>query len=196
MNFLKKLTFFTLPIVFIMLIIISAMATAAEKDLIEQSLDYLEQLEYNLAIDTLEQAALALCEKAHLELRNIHFIENEASGFGFYQAKESNIFAQGETFLIYAEPKNYTIKKVQQGLFEIHFKQDIYILDMEDNILWGQKDYLDFHVLSHQPNNEIFISNTISQDSPFPKGEYKFLLVVKDVLSQKTVEEYINFIVN
>jgi len=66
---------------------------------------------------------------------------------------------------------------------------------MEGNILWGQKDFLDYHIFSHNPNNELYISNTVTQDTPFPKGEYQFQLVLKDVFSQKTVEQNIEFIV-
>lgn len=169
--------------------------TATEKKLIEQSLQYLEQHDYNMAIDLLEEALLSIREKAQLGLVNVQFTENKATGFGMYQIREDANFAQGETFYIYAEPKNYSIKENEQGLFEIHFKQDLYITDMEGDILWGKKDYLEFHVLSHKPNSEVHITNTVTQESPFPKGEYQFQMVLKDVLSQKTVEQTIDFIV-
>ncbi len=165
----------------------------SEKALIEQSLEYLEQQNYNEAIESLEKALLSIREKAQLELNNLRFTESEAIGFGMYQLREGISFAQGETFNIYAEAKNYTIKEVGEEQFEIHIKEDLYILDMEGNILWGQKDFLDYHVFSHRANYEIFITNTVTQDSPFPKGEYQFQLVLKDVFSQKTVEETIAF---
>jgi hypothetical protein len=168
---------------------------AQDTILIEQSLEYLQQQNYNMAIDSLEKAILLLREKAKLELKNLQFTEDEATGFGMYQTRQDGYFAQGETFLIYTEPKNYTVKVIEQGLYEIHIKEDIYILDKEGNILWGQKDFLDYHLISHAPNNEVFITNTITQDTPFPKGEYQFQLVLKDVFSQKTVEQNIEFIV-
>lgn len=165
----------------------------SEKTLIEQSLDYLEQKNYNMAIESLEKALLSIREKAQLELNNLRFTENEAMGFGMYQVREDITFTQEETFNIYAEAKNYTIKKIEEEQFEIHIKEDLYILDMEGNILWGQKDFLDYHIFSHRPNDEIFITNTVTQDSPFPKGDYQFQLVLKDVFSQKTVEKTIVF---
>jgi len=125
----------------------------------------------------------------------VKFTENEAMGFGIYQELEYNTITQEETFYIYAEPKNYTIKEIEEELFEIHIKEDLYILDMEGNILWGQKDFLDYHLFSHRPNNEIYITNTVTQDTPFPEGKYQFLLVLKDVFSQKTVEQTIEFII-
>ncbi len=170
-------------------------AISSEQTLIEQSLEYLEQQNYNKAIETLEKALLSIRQKSQLQLKSLQFTEDEAIGFGMYQVRQDANFEQGETFLIYAEPRNYTTKEIEEELFEIHFKEDIYLLDMEGNILWGQKDYLDYHVFSHHPNNEIFITNTITQDSPFPKGEYQFQLVLKDVLSQKTVEQTIEFVI-
>jgi hypothetical protein len=175
--------------------IMTITAISSEQTLIEQSLEYLEQQNYNKAIETLEKALLSIRQKSQLQLKSLQFTEDEAIGFGMYQVRQDANFEQGETFLIYAEPRNYTTKEIEEELFEIHFKEDIYLLDMEGNILWGQKDYLDYHVFSHHPNNEIFITNTITQDSPFPKGEYQFQLVLKDVLSQKTVEQTIEFVI-
>lgn len=168
---------------------------ASEKNLIEKSLEFLEQKEYSMAIDVLDQAILLIREKASLELKNLQFTKEEAAGFGLYKPRKDNSFNQGETFFIYAEPKNYTIRNIEQDQYEIHFKEDIYILDMEGNILWGQKDFLDYHIFSSSPNREIFITNMITQDTPFPQGEYQFQIVLKDVFSQKTVEESISFIV-
>jgi len=178
-----------------LLVIMTVAVVASEKILIEQTLEYLKQQNYNLATDTLEKALLLLREKAQLELKNIQFTESEATGFGIYQTRKDNIFVQGETFLMYVEPKNYTIKEIEQELYEIHIKEDIYILDMEGNILWGQKDFFEYNVFSHNPNNELFITNSITQETPFPKGEYQFQLVLKDVFSQKTVEKTINFVI-
>src|SRR6056297_1332421 len=186
---------FCFLLIIVLTLIMTITAIASEQTLIEQSLEYLEEENYNMAIETLEKALLPIRQKAQLQLKNVLFTEDKAMGFGMYQARQDANFEQGETFLIYAEPRNYTIKENEDELFEIHFKEDVYLMDMEGNILWGQKDYLDYHVFSHHPNNEIFITNTITQDSPFPKGEYQFQLVLKDVLSQKTVEKTIEFVI-
>jgi len=191
----KIIKYLHLISVITLVIIIPMTIMASEKTLIEQSLEYLEEQNYIMAIDTLEKALLSIREKAQLQLKNLQFTEDNATGFGMYQIRQDATFIQGETFLIYAEPKNYNIKEIEQGLFEIHIKEDLYILDMEGNILWGQKDFLDYHIFSHNPNNDLYISNTVTQDTPFPKGEYQFQLVLKDVFSQKTVEQNIEFIV-
>ena len=186
---------FCFLLIMVLTLIIAITAIASEQTLIEQSLEYLEEENYNMAIETLEKALLSIRQKAQLQLKNVQFTENEARGFGMYQLRQDANFEPGETFQIYAEPKNYTTKEIEEELYEIHFKEDIYLLDMEGNILWGQKGYLEYHVFSHRPYNEIFITNTITQDSPFPEGEYQFQLVLKDVLSQKTVEQTIDFVI-
>ncbi len=176
---------------------ISIAIIASEVTFIEQALEYLQQQNYNMAVTSLEKALLQIREKAKLELKNLQFTVEDASGFGMYQTRQNEHFAQGETFFIYTEPKNYTIKEVEQNLYEIHIKEDIYLLNEEGNneILWGQKDFLDYHIFSHNPNNELFITNTITQDMPFPAGKYLFRLVIKDVFSQKTVEQTIGFVI-
>ena len=71
----------------------------------------------------------------------------------------------------------------------------IYILDQNNNILFKQEDFLDYHITSHSKNLDLFITNTLTQTSPFPVGDYKFLLVLKDVFSGKTTEVTIDFTV-
>lgn len=196
---MKKIyLFLSLSLIFLLLTLFTQTIAASDnqaKTLIEQSLDYLEAQDFNMAVESLEKALLLIREKSALEMNNLAFTTNEAIGFGMYEEREHDTFTQGETFYLYAEPKNYTIKQIEEELFEIHIKEDLYILDMEGNILWGQKDFLDYHIFSHKPNNEIFITNTVTQDSPFPIGEYQFQLVIKDVFSQKAVEQTIEFII-
>lgn len=192
---MKKLICLFLALIVALTVMMPMTILASETMLIEQALENIRSQDYSTAIDLLEEALLLIRQKAPLEIRSLQFTENEAGGFGLYQIRQNNNFTQGETFYIYAEPKNHTTKEIEQGLYEIHIREDIYILDMEGNILWGQKDFLDYHIFSHSPNNEIFITNSITQDTPFPIGEYQFQLVLKDVFSQKTVEQNIAFVI-
>lgn len=164
-----------------------------EKDSINQALKYLDENRYNEAVGELEEALLLVKSKADLEFINVLFTEDEAWGFGMYNERGNSTYTQGETFLMYGEAKNYTIKKIEKDLYEIYLKEDIYILDEDNNILFGQADFLDYHIKSHSKNFDLFINNTITQTSPFPVGNYKFRLVLKDVFSQKTTETIIKF---
>jgi len=173
MNLSKKFIFLGLISIFIITSVTMFSFASEEKDYINQAIKLIDEEKYNEAAGELE----------------------EAPGFGMYNLRENITFTQGETFYMYGEAKNYTIKKNNEKLFEIYLKEDIYILDEENNILFGQTDFLDYHITSHSKNSDLFINNTITQTSPFPAGNYKFRLVLKDVFSQKTTEVIIDFTV-
>ena len=193
MKALKNIIFAGLILIFLISSFTISSFAKEDKDYINQTLKYLDENKYNEAVGELEEALILVKSKADLDFVNILFIKEEAPGFGMYNSRESSTFAQGETFYMYGEAKNYTIKEIDENLFEIYLKEDIYILDEENNILFGQADFLDYHITSHSKNSDIFISNTITQTSPFPIGNYKFRLVLKDVFSQKTTEAIIEF---
>jgi len=195
MNLSKKLILLALVLIFI----ITSMATfsfaSEEKDYINRALKLIDEEKYNKAVGELEEALMVVRSKASLEFVNVIFTDEEAWGFGMYNQREDTIFAQGETFLMYGEARNYTIKEIKKDLYEIYLKEDIYILDKNNNILFKQEDFLDYHITSHSKNFDLFINNTLTQTSPFPVGDYKFLLVLKDVFSEKTTEVTIDFTV-
>ena len=83
------------------------------------------------------------------------------------------------------------IKEIERT--DISFAEEYDVQD--NNVLFGQADFLDYHIMSHSRNFDLFINNTITQTSPFPVGNYKFRLVLKDVFSQKTTEAIIEFTV-
>jgi len=114
--------------------------------------------------------------------------------FGIYNPRENAMFRQEDTIFIYGEPKNYAYKEIQKGLFEIHFKVEIYLLDSSNNILGGDINFLDFPLTSRVKNSEIFISGEIPvKNLSLPPGDYQFRFILKDVLSQKTTEATIEF---
>ena len=160
---------------------------------IQKATEYLQQENFNEAIKELETALALIRQKANLEFNKVQFVKNESQGYGLYQPRENSIFSSGETFFIYGEPKNYTIKQIEQDLYEIYLKEDFYILDKENNILFGQIDFFEFRTQSRSPNSEIIFTNTITQEPAFPPGEYKFRLVLKDVYSQRVVEITLDF---
>ncbi len=172
--------------------VLSVLASPIETS-IQKATEYLQQEYFNEAIKELETALVLIRQKANLEFNKVQFVKNESQGYGLYQPRENNIFSSGETFFIYGEPKNYTIKQIEQDLYEIYLKEDFYILDKENNILFGQIDFFEFRTQSRSPNSEIIFTNTITQEPAFPPGEYKFRLVLKDVYSQRVVEITLDF---
>lgn len=195
MNLSKKIILLGLVLIFITISFAMFSFASEEKDYINRALKLIDEEKYNEAVGELEEALAIVKTKADLELVNITFTDEEAWGFGMYNQREDAIFAQGETFLMYGEARNYTIKEIKKDLYEIHIKEDIYILDKNNNVLFKQEDFLDYHITSHSKNFDLFINNTLTQTSPFPVGDYKFLLVLKDVFSEKTTEITIDFTV-
>ena len=195
MNLSKKLILLGLVLIFIITSMATLSFASEEKDYINRALKLIDEEKYNEAVGELEEALMVVKSKADLEFVNVTFTDEEAWGFGMYNQREDTIFAQGETFLMYGEARNYTIKEIKKDLYEIYLKEDIYILDKNNNVLFEQEDFLDYHITSHSKNFDLFINNTLTQTSPFPVGNYKFLLVLKDVFSEKTTEVTIDFTV-
>ena len=195
MNLNKKIIFIGLISVLIVTIIVMFSFASEEKDYINRALKLIDEEKYNEAVRKLEEGLMVVKSKADLEFVNVIFTDEEAWGFGMYNQRENAVFAQGETFLIYGEARNYTIKEIKKGLYEIYIKEDMFILDKNNNVLFKQEDFLDYHITSHSKNFDLFITNTLTQTSPFPVGDYKFLLVLKDIFSGKTTEVTIDFTV-
>lgn len=195
MNLSKKFIFLGLILIFIITSLAVFSFASEEKDYINRALKLIDEEKYNEAVVELEEALMVARSKADLEFVNMTFTNEEAWGFGMYNQREDAIFAQGETFLMYGEARNYTIKEIKEGLYEIYIKEDMYILDKNNNVLFKQEDFLDYHITSHSRNFDLFITNTLTQTSPFPVGNFKFLLILKDVFSGKTTEVTIDFTV-
>jgi len=195
MNLSKKFIFSGLVLIFIITSLVMFSFASEEKDYIDRALILIDEEKYNEAVKELEEALMVVRSKADLEFVNVTFTDEDAWGFGMYNQREDSIFAQGETFLMYGEARNYTIKEIKKDLYEIYLKEDMYILDKNNNVLFKQEDFLDYHITSHSKNFDLFITNTLTQTSPFPVGDYKFLLVLKDVFSGKITEVTIDFTV-
>jgi len=195
MNLSKKFILLGLVLIFTITSFVMFSFASEEKDYINRALKLIDEEKYNEAVSKLEEALIIVRSKADLEFVNVKFTDEEAWGFGMYNPRKDANFAQGETFLMYGEARNYTIKEIKKDLYEIYVKEDIYILDKNNNVLFKQEDFLDYHITSHSRNFDLFITNTLTQTSPFPVGDYKFLLVLKDVFSGKTTEVTIDFTV-
>lgn len=191
-KFSKSVLIFLLSGYFLMNPILSVFASPYETYL-QKAREYLQEENFNEAIKELETVLALIRPKAKLEFNKVQFVREDPQGYGIYQPLERNTFQSGETIFIYGEPKNFSIKEIKEGIFEIYLKEDLYLLDQDNNILFGQIDILEYRVQSRSPNSDIFFTNYITQEQPFPPGNYKIRLVVKDVYSQRSEEVTLDF---
>jgi len=167
-----------------------------EKDHINNALRFLDEKRYSEAVVELEEALALVRNQADLELVNLFLCEEYPQIFGIYNPRENISYNASDTIFIYGEPRNLTYKEIQKGLYQLHFKAEIYLLDSNNKLLLGEMNFLDFPLTSRAKNSEIFISSDIPVSLlSLTPGNYKFRLVIKDVLSQKSAEAMIEFTV-
>jgi len=165
-----------------------------ENDYIYQALKYLDENKYNEAVSELEEALTIVKNKASLQLNNLYLCTEDPQMFGIYNIRTNTVFTQDDVFYMYGEPKNFTYKEIQEGIYQLHFKGEVYLLDEDNSVIFGEMNFLDFPLTSHVRNSEIFISAAIPVNNlGLSSGNYKFRVVIKDVLSQKTAEASLEF---
>jgi len=196
MNLRKKIIFLGLILIFIITSMTTFSFANEEKDYINRALKLIDEEKYNEAVGELEEALALIRNKANLELVNLFFCEELPRMFGIYNPRENTIFGPEDTLFFHGEPKNCTYKEIQEGLYQMHFKVEIYLLDSDNKVLSGEMNYLDFPLTSHARNSEIYIFDEIPvKQLDLSPGNYKFRLILKDVLSQKTTEVTVDFTV-
>jgi hypothetical protein len=196
MNLSKKIIFLGLILIFIITSLSMFSFASEEKDCINRALKLIDEEKYNEAVKELEEALALIRNKANLELVNLFFCEELPQMFGMYNPRENTLFSSEDTLFIYGEPKNCTYKEIEKGLYQMHFKVEIYLLDSDNNVLMGEMDYLDFPFTSRTRNSEIYIFDEIPvRQLDLSPGNYKFRFILKDIFSQKTTEAIIEFTV-
>jgi hypothetical protein len=120
------------------------------------------------------------------------FVSSEPGGYGMYDEKESNVFAPGETFLLYVEPVGYSYGNVtdENGnqLYTMNFTADFTISTPDGSILAGQEDLQLSNLVSHHQNKELMLQLSIDQTSPFPPGDYVLRYTFTDENSGKSFD--------
>jgi hypothetical protein len=120
------------------------------------------------------------------------FVASEPRGFGMYDEKESNTFSPGEDIILYIEPVGFEYGTATDGadktLYTMDFTADFTISDTEGNVLTGQQGLpVDRIVLPYQ-EKKLFIPFTITQEEPFPPGNYIITYTIHDTNSGKSFD--------
>jgi hypothetical protein len=142
-----------------------------------------------LLIQQLNEESLPLTK--HLPLLDLFVVPESTGGYGVYEERGSSTFSPGEDIELYTEPVGFSYKPIvanRTTQYLINFTADVVISDAEGNVVRGSRDLPAFEIISHHQNKEVDLTITVSQNPPFPEGNYKLLYRVYDKPSGNTYD--------
>lgn len=115
--------------------------------------------------------------------------EGSHAGYGMYREHiPANVFRPGETIVLYVEPVGFGHQPVIDGdnvhntitLYRMNMTADYIISDSDGTELATIEDVQAGELISHRQNTEFSLTLTISQEEPFPVGDYMITYVIHD----------------
>ncbi|MCD6156236.1 MAG: hypothetical protein J7J32_04265, partial [Candidatus Atribacteria bacterium] len=149
-----------------------------EADLVAQAASLLREGNLEEAQKLLDEVRLLLWNKAPMKVENYTFVEEESESYGVYRERISNFFAPDETIYVYAEPKNYTIRK-EDNTYHIYFDVGFNLYDKEGNYIGGQDSFGSFRYITRSPVYETYL-NLFFECAVFPLVYYVLCLSLPD----------------
>jgi hypothetical protein len=138
---------------------------------------------------------------SHLD---VFIAEGTHSGYGIYREHvPANVFRPGETIVLYVEPVGFghqpiTDTSTQDGgnnstattstLYLINMTADYIISDSSGTELATIEDLPASNLISHRQNTESSLTLTLSQEEPFPVGDYLVTYVVHDQVTGQSFQ--------
>ncbi len=120
---------------------------------------------------------------------DVFVAEGSHSGYGIYREHvPANVFRPGETIVLYMEPVAFGYQPVTDEdnvnntatLYRINMTADYIISDSAGTVLATIEDIPAGEIISHNKNTEFSLTLTLSQEEPFPVGDYMITYVVHD----------------
>ena len=151
----------------------------------------------NMTIDDAKDLYLSVWNQTELNATFSTFVEPfSAAGYGVYEER-NNIFAPGETIVLYVEPVGFGHEQViDEGgdsngnntntttLYLMNMTADYEIAAANGTELQLIEDVQAGNITSHRPNTEMFLTLTITPDvQPLPIGSYVITYSVNDEVS-------------
>lgn len=113
-----------------------------------------------------------------------------AAGYGVYE-EHGTTFEPGESMVLYVELVGYDHLSVRddQGnrLYLMNMTADYIIADVNGTELQSIEDVPAGSIVSHKPNTELFLELSLTQETPFPEGEYLITYVITDEVSGESI---------
>ena len=149
----------------------------------------------NLTIEEAKELYLSVWNQTEFNATFSTFVEPlSAAGYGVYEER-SNIFAPGETIVLYVEPVGFAHKQVidKEGgnnntmLYLMNMTADYEIAAANGTKLQLVEDVQVGNITSHRPNTETFLTLTLTPEAQsLPIGSYVITYAVTDEISGKS----------
>jgi hypothetical protein len=152
----------------------------------------------NMTIEDAKELYLSVWNQTEFNATFSTFVEPfSAAGYGVYEER-SNIFAPGETIVLYVEPIGFDHEQVtgEEGgsnnntmLYLMNMTADYEIAAANGTELQLIEDVQVGSITSHRPNTEMFLTLTLTPEvQPLPIGSYVITYSVTDDVSDESFE--------
>jgi hypothetical protein len=157
----------------------------------------------SMDLDAIRQQYLSVWENTPFSSQFDVFIEEGSNlGYGVYREHvPANIFRPGETIVLYVEPVGFGHQPIITDhanestgsnnittLYLINMTLDYSISDSTGVELRRGEALPVAQLISHRQNLEMFLTLALSQEQPFPVGDYILTYVVHDQVTGQSIE--------
>ena len=135
---------------------------------------------------------------------DVFVAEGTHLGYGIYREHvPANVFRPGETIVLYVEPVGFGHQPITDAtstsdggnnsttsrtLYLINMTADYILSDSSGTELVTIEDLQAASFVSHRQNTEFSLTLTLSQEEPFPVGDYIVTYVVHDQVTGQSIE--------
>ena len=152
----------------------------------------------NITIEDAKELYLSVWNQTEFNATFSTFVEPfSAAGYGVYEER-SNIFAPGETIVLYVEPVGFAHEQIidEKGggnnntmLYLMNMTADYEIAAANGTELQLIEDVQVGSITSHRPNTEMFLTLTLAPEvQPLPIGSYVITYSVTDEVSGESFQ--------
>jgi hypothetical protein len=155
----------------------------------------------NITIEDAKELYLSVWNQTEFNASFSTFIEPfSAAGYGVYEER-SNIFAPGETIVLYVEPVGFAHKQIIDEERGSNNSTMLYLMNMTSNYKIAAANGTELelqliedkqglrNITSHRPNTEMYLTLTLTPEvQPLPIGSYVITYSVTDEISGESFE--------
>jgi hypothetical protein len=155
----------------------------------------------NMTIEDAKELYLSVWNQTEFNASFSTFVEPfSAAGYGVYEER-SNIFAPGETIVLYVEPVGFAHKQIIDEERSSNNSTMLYLMNMTSDYKIAATNGTEVeiqliedkqglrNITSHRPNTEMYLTLTLTPEvQPLPIGSYVITYSVTDEISGESFE--------